>query len=79
MQRQNYTSQSQLIDLWLSWHLFCGFRQSKESLNKHFLLVSSHKNDIYFCKLALKMAKIGILGAPGGPASILKTSNEIKA
>jgi hypothetical protein len=29
----------------------------------------SHKNDIYFCKSALKIAKIGNLGASGGQVS----------
>jgi hypothetical protein len=31
-----------------------------QSQNKHFPLVPSHKNDIYFCKTALKMAKNAI-------------------
>jgi hypothetical protein len=39
------------------------FAGRSKSSNKHFLLVPSHKNDMYFCKLALKVAKIGTLGA----------------
>jgi hypothetical protein len=37
-----------------------------ESPNKHFSLVQSHINDMYFCKSAQKMAKFETLGAFGG-------------
>jgi hypothetical protein len=38
----------------------------EEGPNKHFSLVPNHKNDIYICKSAKKMAKIGTLGASAG-------------